>query len=64
VHDLTASVESVVPPSTRVFVLYKLFGGRRAGQEPAAARGVRFDVQINQALPFGFARSRWKRWSR
>src|SRR4029079_9612562 len=62
VHDLTASVESVVPASsTRVFVLYKLSSAVAAPEiEPAAARGLRFDVQINQALPFGFARSRWE----
>ena len=62
VHDLTATVESVVPvSSTRVFVLYKLISAAAAPDiEPAAARGVRFDVQINQALPFGFARSRWE----
>jgi len=62
VHDLTATVESVVPvSSTRVFVLYKLISAAAAPDiEPAVSRGVRFDVQINQALPFGFARSRWE----
>ena len=47
--------------STRVFVLYKLTSAVAAPDvEQVAARGVRFDVQINQALPFGFARSRWE----
>ena len=62
VHDLTATVESVVPAtSTRVFVLYKLNTAVSApGIEQASAGGVRFDVQINQALPFSVARSRWE----
>jgi hypothetical protein len=62
VHDLTASVESVVPASsTRVFVLYKLNSAQAgAGIEQVSVGSPRFDVQINQALPFGFARSRWE----
>jgi hypothetical protein len=62
VRDLTASVESIVAAtSTRVFVLYKLNTAAAApGIEPISAGGSRFDVQINQALPFGFAKSRWE----
>jgi hypothetical protein len=62
VHDLTATLESVVPAtSTRVFVLYKLNTAVAApGFEQASAGGVRFDVQINQALPFSVAKSRWE----
>jgi hypothetical protein len=62
VHDLTATVESVVPvTSTRVFVLYKLNTAVSApGFEQASAGGARFDVQVNQALPFSVARSRWE----
>lgn len=62
VHDLTATIESVVPAtSTRVFVLYKLNTAAAAsGFEQASAGGVRFDVQINQALPFTVAKSRWE----
>jgi hypothetical protein len=62
VHDLTASVESVVPAtSTRVFVLYKLNTAVSSpGFEQPSAGGTRFDVQINQALPFSIARSRWE----
>ena len=54
VHDLTATIESLVPAtSTRVFVLYKLNSPLAApGFEQASAGGARFDVQINQALPF------------
>ena len=62
VHDLTATIESVVPAtSTRVFVLYKLNTAESApGFEQASAGGVRFDVQITQALPFSVAKSRWE----
>ncbi len=63
VHDLTASVESVLAPtSTRVFVLYKLNTAMAApGLEQANAGGARFDVQVNQALPFlGFTNARWE----
>jgi hypothetical protein len=62
VHDLTATIESVVPvTSTRVFVLYKLNTAVSApGFEQASAGGARFDVQINQALPFTVAKSRWE----
>jgi hypothetical protein len=62
VHGLTATIESVVPAtSTRVFVLYKLNTAVSApGIEQASAGGARFDVQVNQALPFSVARSRWE----
>lgn len=64
IHDLTASVESVVAPtSTRFFVLYKLnsaFAAREAlAVSPAAA--ARFNVQVNQALPFlNFTSAQWE----
>jgi hypothetical protein len=62
VHDLTATLESVVPvTSTRVFILYRLNTAvSTAGFEQPSAGGSRFDVQINQALPFSIARSRWE----
>jgi hypothetical protein len=62
VHDLTATIESLVPAtSTRVFVLYKLNTAVSApGFEQPSAGGARFDVQINQALPFSVAKSRWE----
>jgi hypothetical protein len=62
VHDLTASIESVVPASsTRVFVLYKINSAQAGpGIEQMSVGSPRFDVQINQALPFSVARSRWE----
>lgn len=64
VHDLTASVESVVAPtSTRVFVIYKLnaaIAALDAAPSLATAR-ARFDVQVNQALPFlNFTNAQWE----
>ena len=64
VHDLTASVDSVLSPtSTRVFVVYKLSAAVDAsgvvGTLPGA--NTRFDVQVNQALPFlNFTSAQWE----
>lgn len=63
-HDLTASVHTEVPvTATRVFVLYKLNNGFAAPdrdvREPRF--GTRFDVQVNQALPFmNFTSAQWE----
>ena len=63
VHDLTTSIESVVPATdTRVFMIYKInsgLAGEAGSRMPRA--GARFDVQINQALPFlQFASAQWE----
>jgi len=64
VYDLTASVESVVPTtSTRVFVVYKLNAALAASEPlPALATSrTRFDVQVNQSLPFlNFTNAKWE----
>jgi hypothetical protein len=55
VHDLTTTVETDVPQTaTRVFVLYRLSSAFARGAEPLSKASVdyRFDVQVNQALPF------------
>ncbi len=54
VHDLTTTVETDVPlTATRVFVLYKINDAFARGDDPShAALDYRFDVQVNQALPF------------
>jgi hypothetical protein len=64
VHDVTATVESIVTPTaTRLFVLYKLnaaFDAARALGAVTAAK-TRFDVQVNQSLPFlNFNNARWE----
>ncbi|HVZ23287.1 MAG TPA: TonB-dependent receptor, partial [Vicinamibacterales bacterium] len=63
VHDLTTSLETSIPETlTRVFVLYQV---NDAVVRPSdAAHGMtdaRFDVQVNQALPFMPLRNaRWE----
>jgi hypothetical protein len=64
IHDLTASVESVVAPTaTRVFVLYKINAAFDASEAVSSVPGTnaRFDVQVNQSLPFlNFNSARWE----
>jgi len=64
VHDITSSLHAQLPVTdTRVFVLYKL---NTAFAAPDAATdrgglGARFDVQVNQALPFlNFTSAQWE----
>jgi outer membrane receptor protein involved in Fe transport len=59
-HDLTASVESTVPQTaTRVYVLYKINGG--FAPETSLLASARFNVQVNQALPFmDFTNAQWE----
>jgi hypothetical protein len=57
IHDLTTSLETELPhTATRVFVLYKLNSAFARGfEERLSSRpsfDYRFDVQVNQALPF------------
>lgn len=61
-HDLTTSVESIVPATdTRVFVLYKI-NSRFADASAAGPRpGARFDLQLHQSLPFlNFTHAQWE----
>lgn len=62
IHDITTSLESVLPVTdTRIFVIYKI---NTAFGDPSATTpvpGVRFDVQLNQALPFmNFTSAQWE----
>jgi hypothetical protein len=57
IHDVTTSLETELPrTATRVFVLYKVNTAFTRGAESAITTGpsldYRFDVQVNQALPF------------
>jgi hypothetical protein len=63
IHDLTTSLETDVPQTaTRVFVLYKINNAFARGDDPAhTTLDYRFDVQVNQALPF-MPFSRAARW--
>ncbi len=62
-HDVTASFSTDIPETaTRVFVLYKVntaFARPGANLAEAGADG-RFDVQLNQALPFVIGGTRWE----
>jgi hypothetical protein len=64
IHDVTATVESIVTPTaTRLFVLYKLNAAFDADRTLGAVTGtnVRFDVQVNQSLPFlNFSSAQWE----
>ncbi len=54
IHDVTTSLETELPQTaTRVFVLYKVNSAFARGDDPTKpAFDYRFDVQVNQALPF------------
>jgi len=63
VHDLTTSVETEIPETaTRVFFLYKINSAFARGIDPThSSVDARFDVQVNQALPFmPFNNTRWE----
>ena len=64
IHDITTSLETEIPYSaTRVLVLYKLNNAFAASDRSATtpAFGARFDLQVNQALPFmNFRASQWE----
>jgi hypothetical protein len=62
VHDLTASVNSrVAATATRVVVIYKLNNAYADAQTRTPEGGARFDVQVNQELPFlNFTGARWE----
>ena len=54
IHDVTTSLETELPhTATRVFVLYKLNSAFASSDDPTRPSfDYRFDVQVNQALPF------------
>jgi len=63
IHDLTTSIQTDFPETaTRVFVLYKLNSGyaRRTPETSDSGLDGRFDVQVNQALPFGVGNTKWE----
>jgi hypothetical protein len=63
IHDVTASMGADIPEtSTRVFVLYKLNTAysRVGAHSTDTGTDGRFDVQVNQALPFGLGGTKWE----
>jgi len=62
-HDLTTSIQTAIPETaTRVFVLYKMNTGYARHSDTLSDTGfdARFDVQVNQALPFGLGNTKWE----
>ncbi len=62
-HDVTTSVATDIPETaTRVFVYYKINTGytRPDTSQPRAGLDGRFDVQINQGLPFALGGTQWE----
>jgi len=64
IHDVTTSLQTDIPFSaTRVVALYKLNNAFAAADRSATlpAFGARFDLQVNQALPFmNLGASQWE----
>jgi hypothetical protein len=60
VADLTTSLRAQIPQSaTRLFVLYRINSGFARLDDAGTA--ARFDVQINQSLPFlNFSDAQWE----
>ncbi|MBA2602113.1 MAG: TonB-dependent receptor [Acidobacteria bacterium] len=62
-HDLTGSFRAdISETATRLFVLYKLNSGYILPTTALDRPGLdgRFELQMNQALPVGFAGTRWE----
>jgi hypothetical protein len=63
-HDVTASVASTIAPTaTRLLVVYKVNSAfaSTGPLDQTPATGVRFNVQVNQALPFlSFTKAQWE----
>jgi hypothetical protein len=62
-HDVTTSFATEIPvTATRVFVLYKINTGYTRSDAALVRPGLdaRFDVQVNQALPFDLGGTRWE----
>ena len=63
IHDVTTSFETEIPETaTRVFVLYKINSAYTRSNTDLTRPGLdaRFDVQVNQALPFALGATRWE----
>jgi outer membrane receptor protein involved in Fe transport len=62
IHDVTTSLESDIPEtSTRLFLLYRVNNAfTRSDDLSRPGTDARFEVQVNQALPFGVAGTKWE----
>jgi len=62
IHDISTSLHTDIPETaTRVFVLYRFNTAfTRSDDLTRPGADARFDVQVNQALPFGVAGTKWE----
>jgi hypothetical protein len=60
-HDLTTSIDSTLPlTDTHILVIYKM-NSRFANSHGLPITGARFDVRVNQSLPFmNFSNAQWE----
>ena len=60
-HDLTTSIEAVIPQtSTRFLALYKLNSGFAGDPNLLQSADARFDIQLRQGLPFMGSVGQWE----
>jgi hypothetical protein len=63
IHDITTSWQAdIAETATRVFLLYKVSSGyaRRSLDLSDSGLDGRFDLQVNQGLPFGLGNTKWE----
>ena len=61
IHDITTSVHTDIPETaTRFYVVYRINSAFNRSNDPSPGIDARFDVQVNQALPFGVAGTQWE----
>ena len=62
IHDITTSIHTDIPETaTRLYVIYRVNSAfTRADPQARPGFDGRFDVQVNQALPFGLAGTKWE----
>lgn len=62
IHDITTSVTTDIPETaTRFYLIYRVNTAFiRSSDLTRPGMDVRFDMQVNQALPFGVAGTKWE----
>jgi len=63
IHDITTSIHTDIPETaTRFYLLLRVNTAFTRSNTASPRPGVdgRFDVQVNQALPFGLAGTKWE----
>ncbi len=62
IHDITTSLHTDIPETaTRFYFIYRINSAfTRSDPESRPGFDGRFDVQVNQALPFGLAGTKWE----